>query len=205
MILAIDTATQFAGLALYNEDGIFAEETWYAERNHTTELMPRLSRMLNLAKLEVVHLTALAVSLGPGSFTGLRIGLAIAKGLALPHKLPVVGVPTLEITAYPFRDIKLPVWSVAQAGRGRLLAACFDRQDDRWQAIIAPHLTTIETLAEKIEHFVLFVGPDRLSGYSLASSRLSGRDCRTSLESQRSRRSRCIGANLRLVSVSCYT
>jgi tRNA threonylcarbamoyladenosine biosynthesis protein TsaB len=158
MILAIDTATQFAGLALYNEDGIFAEETWYAERNHTTELMPRLSRMLNLAKLEVVHLTALAVSLGPGSFTGLRIGLAIAKGLALPHKLPVVGVPTLEITAYPFRDIKLPVWSVAQAGRGRLLAACFDRQDDRWQAIIAPHLTTIETLAEKIEHFVLFVG-----------------------------------------------
>ena len=158
MILAIDTATQMAGLALYNEDGIYAEETWYADRNHTIELMPRLVRMLNQAKLEVANLTALAVSLGPGSFTGLRIGLAVAKGLALPHKLPVVGVPTLEVTAYPFRDIKLPVWALAQAGRGRILAACYDRKDDGWQAIAEAHVTTIETLAEKIEHFALCVG-----------------------------------------------
>ena len=158
MILGIDTATQMAGLALYNEDGIYAEETWYADRNHTIELMPRLVRMLNQAKLEVANLTALAVSLGPGSFTGLRIGLAIAKGLALPHKLPVVGVPTLEVTAYPFRDIKLPVWALAQAGRGRILAACYDRKDDGWQAIVEAHVTTIETLAEKIEQFALCVG-----------------------------------------------
>ena len=158
MILALDTATRFAGLALYNHDGIFAEESWYADRNHTVELMPRLVRLLNLANLSVADLTALAVSVGPGSFTGLRIGLAVAKGMALPHKLPVVGVPTLEITAYPFREIKLPVWAVAQAGRGRILAACFDRQDDHWQAVVEAHVTTVAGLAEKIEQFGLCVG-----------------------------------------------
>ena len=114
MILAIDTATQYASLALYNQDGLYAEETWYAGRNHTVELMPRIVRTLALANLKAANLTALAVSLGPGSFTGVRIGLAVAKGMALPHKLPVVGVPTLEATAYPLRMTGLPVWAIAQ-------------------------------------------------------------------------------------------
>ena len=76
MILAIDTATQYASLALYQSDGIFAEDNWFSGRNHTIELSPRLARMLKLAKLNVSDLTALAVALGPGSFTGLRIGVA---------------------------------------------------------------------------------------------------------------------------------
>lgn len=158
MILAIDTATQYAGLALYNPDGVFAEESWHAGRNHTTELMPRIVRMLNLANLTVPQLTALAVSLGPGSFTGLRIGLAVAKGLALPNKLPVVGVPTLEIEAYPFKDSTLPVWAVAQAGRGRILAACYAHKDEQWQPIVEPYLTTVDNLAQKIQNDALCTG-----------------------------------------------
>lgn len=158
MILAIDTATQYAGMALYNKDGVYAEESWYAGRNHTTELMPRLVRMLKLADFRVANLTALAVSLGPGSFTGLRIGLATAKGLALPHKLPVVGVPTLDIVAYPFRNSKLPVWAIAQAGRGRILAACYANKEQQWQAISEPQLTTFEALAQKINESAICVG-----------------------------------------------
>jgi tRNA threonylcarbamoyladenosine biosynthesis protein TsaB len=158
MILAIDTATLYAGLALYNQDGIRAEESWYAGRNHTVELMPRLVRMLKLASLQVTDLTALAVSLGPGSFTGLRIGLAVAKGLALPHKLPVIGVPTLEIVAYPFRDQTLPVWPVAQAGRGRILTACYAFKKKEWQLLIEPHLTTFEALAQEIAGPALCAG-----------------------------------------------
>jgi len=158
MILAIDTATQHAGLALYDQNGIYAEESWYAGRNHTVELMPRLVRMLKLANLRVAQLTALAVSLGPGSFTGLRIGLATAKGLALPHKLPVVGVPTLDIVAYPFQDRNLPVWAIVQAGRGRILAACYAAREQQWQLITEAHLTTFDNLAQKIDKFVLCVG-----------------------------------------------
>jgi len=151
MILAIDTATQYAGLALYNQSGLCAEETWFAGRNHTIELTPRLERMLENANLTIADLSALAVALGPGSFTGLRIGLAVAKGLALPHKLAVVGIPTLEITAYPLRHSQLPVWAVAQAGRGRILTACFARKDTEWQQIVDPYLTSFEALAKEID------------------------------------------------------
>jgi tRNA threonylcarbamoyladenosine biosynthesis protein TsaB len=158
MILAIDTATQYAGLALYSQDGLRAEESWYTDRNHTVELMPRVVRMLQSAQLKVTDLTALAVSIGPGSFTGLRIGLAVAKGIALPHKLAVVGVPTLEAAAYPFRDQPLPVWVIAQAGRGRILAACYGREEDRWQPLVNPAVTTIEALVRQIGQPALCTG-----------------------------------------------
>ncbi len=158
MILAIDTATQYAGLALYKPAGVYAEQAWYAGRNHTIELMPRIARMLKSANLSVSDLTALAVSLGPGSFTGLRIGLAAAKGMALPYKLPVVGVPTLEVVAYPWRDRGLAVWAIAQAGRGRILAACYAQVDDQWQPLEAPHLTNFKSLAPRIKEAALCTG-----------------------------------------------
>lgn len=159
MILAIDTATQFASLALYNQDGVLAEESWFADRNHTVEVMPRLTRMLKLANLKVADLTALAVSLGPGSFTGVRIGLSVAKGLALPYKLPVIGVSTLEIAAYPLRSSTLPVWAIVQAGRGRIIAACYGHQGEQeWQLLVEPHLTTFENLARQINKPVLCTG-----------------------------------------------
>jgi tRNA threonylcarbamoyladenosine biosynthesis protein TsaB len=158
MILAIDTATLYAGLALYNQDGVHAEETWHAGRNHTVELTPRLARMLQSARLKVTDLSALAVSIGPGSFTGLRIGLAVAKGLALPHKLPVIGVPTLEIVAYPFREQTLPIWPIVQAGRGRILAACYTLKKKEWQLLVEPHLTTFEALVEQMTQPALCTG-----------------------------------------------
>ncbi|MBE7550858.1 MAG: tRNA (adenosine(37)-N6)-threonylcarbamoyltransferase complex dimerization subunit type 1 TsaB [Anaerolineales bacterium] len=158
MILAIDTATQYASLALYNQDGVLAEESWFADRNHTVEVMPRLTRMLKLANLKVADLTALAVSLGPGSFTGVRIGLAVAKGLALPYKLPVIGVSTLEIAAYPLRSSTLPVWAIVQAGRGRIIAACYGQSEQEWQLLVEPHLTTFENLAHQINKPALCTG-----------------------------------------------
>jgi tRNA threonylcarbamoyladenosine biosynthesis protein TsaB len=158
MILAIDTATQYASLALYNQDGVLAEESWFSGRNHTVEVMPRLTRMLGQANLKVAELTALAVSLGPGSFTGVRIGLAVAKGLALPHKLPVIGVSTLETAAYPLRARNLPVWVILQAGRGRIIAACYGLAEEAWGLLVEPHLTTVETLAEQINQPTLCTG-----------------------------------------------
>ena len=84
MLLAIDTATHYAGLALYGEGQVWAEENWRSAMTHSVELMPRIRRMLSTQQVAVEALAGIAVSLGPGSFTGLRIGLAAAKGLALP-------------------------------------------------------------------------------------------------------------------------
>lgn len=158
MLLAIDTATEFAGLALYDEDTLWAEEIWHAARNHTVELMPRLNRMLQKANLKVSELEGLAVSIGPGSYTGVRIGVAVAKGLALPYNLSVIGVPTLDIAAYPHRDQDLPVVAVVQAGRKRILVAHYDWIDTVWQQVIPPALTTVPQLAQSLIKPVLVTG-----------------------------------------------
>ena len=158
MILAIDTATEFAGLALYNQDSLWAEEIWRAARNHTVELMPRLHRMLKKAALRAADLESIAVCIGPGSYTGVRIGVATAKGLALPHNLSVIGVNTLEITAYPHRRQALPVVAVAKAGRKRILTAGYRWEKRRWTQSQPFQLTTIAELAAQLTRPVLIAG-----------------------------------------------
>ena len=158
MMLAIDTATEFAGLALYTEDTVWAEEIWHAARNHTVEVMPRLHHMLQKRSLSVAQLDGIAVSIGPGSYTGVRIAVALAKGLALPHNLPVIGVPTLEIVAYPHRAQTLPVIAVAQAGRKRILTASYGWVNKEWVQVKLPALTTVSALAKTITDPVLISG-----------------------------------------------
>lgn len=158
MLLAIDTATAFAGLALFSPDGVWAEDSWYAARNHSVTLMPRLHQMLATIKVKVSDLDAIVVSLGPGSYTGVRVAAAIAKGLALPHQTPVVGIPTLDVTAYPFRHNLDPVIAVAEAGRKRVLAARYAHTEPGWQQTVPPATFTIEELAASFSDRVLITG-----------------------------------------------
>jgi tRNA threonylcarbamoyladenosine biosynthesis protein TsaB len=99
MLLAIDTSTQMIGLALYDGTRVLCEMTWQSRNHHTIELSPAVSDLLERCGTRPAELGALGVALGPGSFTSLRIGLALVKGLALALKIPVVGVPTLDILA----------------------------------------------------------------------------------------------------------
>ncbi len=158
MVLAIDTATDYAGLALYDGQRLWAEEIWFAARNHSVELGPRLKRMLAVAKISVSQLGGIAVSIGPGSYTGVRVGVALAKGLAMPHQLATVGVPTLDIVAYPHRYQTLPVVAVAQAGRKRLLVAHYAWVDQIWTQIQPPYLTDMLALTEVLTNHRLVVG-----------------------------------------------
>jgi tRNA threonylcarbamoyladenosine biosynthesis protein TsaB len=160
MLLAIDTATRTAGLALYDPSGrrILGEEAWYSMDNHTVELMPRLVRLLDQQGVLAAGLTGLAVSLGPGSFTGLRSGLGVAKGLALACRIPLVGVPTLDVVAQPHKAQRLPIWAILQAGRGRICAAYYARTRGRWRRKGGYQLTTLEELCEQVERPTLFCG-----------------------------------------------
>ena len=97
MLLAIDTATDTASLALHDGFQVRVEHTWESARRHTVELVPRLLAALEQVGLGAEHLSGVAVTRGPGSFTGLRVGIAVAKGLALARGLPLVGVPTLGV------------------------------------------------------------------------------------------------------------
>lgn len=123
MLLAIDTATRLASIALYHRDGIVAEMAWRSRENHTVELMAQIVHLLDLCRLTKNDLRAIGVALGPGSFTGLRVGMSVAKGLAFGLHIPILGVPTLDAIALPHAWNALPIWAILAAGRGRFSVA----------------------------------------------------------------------------------
>jgi tRNA threonylcarbamoyladenosine biosynthesis protein TsaB len=123
MLLAIDTATRVASLALYDADGLVAESTWRARENHTIELTAQIVSLLQLAHTPTTALKAIGVALGPGSFTGLRVGMSIGKGLAFGAGIPLFGVPTLDVIAHANANQSIPIWAVVAAGRGRYSVA----------------------------------------------------------------------------------
>lgn len=99
LVLAIDSATPVAGVALVSDRAVIREEFVNFKKNHSEILLPLIHTVLQESECTWHDLTALAVSLGPGSFTGLRIGMATVKGLSLATGLPIVGIPTLDMLA----------------------------------------------------------------------------------------------------------
>jgi tRNA threonylcarbamoyladenosine biosynthesis protein TsaB len=132
MILAIDTATRRAGLAVHDGHTVRAELTWDTSDHHTVELMPRLVEVLEQINVAIDQISGLGVSIGPGSFTGVRVGVAAAKGLALARNIPIVGVRSTDILAYALPWCPPPLVVVVRAGRGRWIAARYIK-DEEWQ------------------------------------------------------------------------
>jgi len=158
LLLAIDTSTQMASVALYDGVAVRAELTWASPRHHTVELAPRIAEILSAKKVGVGALTGLAVALGPGSFTGLRIGLAVGKGLALARNLPLVGVPTLDVVAYAQARRRATLYAILTAGRGRICVAPYRWRRGRWRQIAAPQITTWTELVEWADAKAVFCG-----------------------------------------------
>lgn len=125
MLLAIDTSTAWAGVALVGEHGAEATCLWRAERMHTVQLLPWIDRLFAARTLQPDVLTGVAVATGPGSFTGLRTGIAAAKGIATGLDIPLIGVSTLLYTAWPHRHRGMPIRAVLAVGRNRLAVAAY--------------------------------------------------------------------------------
>lgn len=157
MELAIDTSTDFASIALSHEGATISELTWHSGQKHTVELVPNIERMLRQAKVERKSLEAIFVAKGPGSFNGLRVGMSTAKGLAFALNIPLVGVSTLEIEAYPFAFTGLLLCPIQNAGRGEI-ATAFYRQSDEWCCVEEEHITTVEALCQRIDEETVFCG-----------------------------------------------
>jgi tRNA threonylcarbamoyladenosine biosynthesis protein TsaB len=128
-LLAIDASTEQASVALFDGEAT-AELSWPAGRNQTTTMLAEIARLADLAGCDArADLGCVAVATGPGMFNGLRVGMSIAKGLALASGLDLVGVPTLAIAAHPFGIAVFPVVAVAAAGRKRLIWQRFQAAD----------------------------------------------------------------------------
>jgi tRNA threonylcarbamoyladenosine biosynthesis protein TsaB len=134
VLLAIDTSTRNVGIALYDGIQVLSEMVWASHDYHTVELAPAINEILSRAGFTVKDLKLCAVATGPGSFTGLRIGVAVAKGLALSGHLPLIGIPTLDIVAesQPITP-GIALVAVLQAGRQRLAVGWYSTSDGQWQ------------------------------------------------------------------------
>jgi tRNA threonylcarbamoyl adenosine modification protein YeaZ len=158
MLLAIDTSTDTASLALVQDSQVLAELTWRCEQNHSVELLPRLADLLGRSKSNLQSINCIIVAKGPGSFNGLRIGVSTAKGLAFSLGIPIVGISTLEVEAYQHAETNLPICPIFNAGRGEIATAIYQMKDNEWRQIIGEHITTVETLCSQITTKTLFCG-----------------------------------------------
>ena len=158
MQLAIDTSTDTASLALVQDGEVLAELTWRCGQNHTTQLLPHLSHLLNQTKLSLQSASCIIVAKGPGSYNGLRVGISTAKGLAFSLGIPIIGVSTLEVEAYQHADRGLPICPIFNAGRGEIATAMYQRKRNKWCQLTAQHITTVETLCSQITTKTIFCG-----------------------------------------------
>jgi tRNA threonylcarbamoyladenosine biosynthesis protein TsaB len=125
LTLGIDTATRTGGVALVEGGKVVSSRTCPLRLTHSESLLPVVAELLEESAVSLSRVKAVAVAAGPGSFTGLRVGLATAKGLAVGKELPVVGVPTMEALALPYRDEKMPVWILLPSRRDHVFTGLF--------------------------------------------------------------------------------
>ncbi len=155
LILALDTATLVSSVALAGHGRLLAELTVQTTKTHSERLMPHIEQLLALADTDKSAVGAVAVSIGPGSFTGLRIGLATAKALAYALNIPIIGVPTLAALAYGCPVPGAVLAPTMDAQKGNIYMALY-----RWQAgtldevtppAVLPHAAAAVQLAARPE------------------------------------------------------
>lgn len=140
-ILGLDTATSLASVALLEDGRLIAAATYpahgqidltgAAKSNHAETVLPLIQSLLDGAGMVLSDLNAMAISIGPGSFTGLRIGLALVKGLAYDHQLPVVGVSSLEARAASLQNSSGDICALLDARKEEVYAALFHASEGR--------------------------------------------------------------------------
>jgi len=157
-ILALETSTLTGGVALLDGDCLVAEYTLSVRATHSERLMAAVDRLLNDSGWAVETLEGVAVSIGPGSFTGLRIGVSTAKGLGLALGIPLVGVPTLDALAALLPHARDPVCPILDAKKGELYTSLFHWEGGRmvrdWEYLAL----TPRDLCARLSGPVIFVG-----------------------------------------------
>lgn len=134
-ILAIDTATQVSSVAVLKEGRLLAELTMQGKLTHSETLLPHIEQVLKMAAVAKEELTGIAVSNGPGSFTGLRIGLAAAKAMSYVLGIPLVGVSTLQALAYQLPAPGVRVMCLLDAQKGNAYVESYRWENNSLQVV----------------------------------------------------------------------
>lgn len=183
-ILAIETATSWQSVAILEDDAVLARRDQDAGGAHGLLLLPSIDRMLAEAGLELGSLDGLACSIGPGSFTGIRVGVATCLGLRAATGLPLALVPTLEAMAWGVKSAMIPICPVLTSRRGELYWAIFRRSvEGGLNCILPEHVGPPNLLAKSLAEHVLVFGDGWVSMESEIRAALPS-SATVSLESQ---------------------
>jgi len=170
-ILSIETSTMLGGVAIIDESaGLIAETRLNVKTTHSERLMTAVNNTLVQSEIDLDAIDAFAVAIGPGSFTGLRIGLSTVKGLSYATGKPVVTVPTLEAFAWNFQYSSYPVCLMLDARKSEVYSAVYVWEDDSFSTVIECVSIKPEALLEKLQGKVLFAG----EGVLLYREKISG-------------------------------
>ena len=152
-LLAVETSTTTSSVAVVSSEGVRVEITLGLTSSHSDSLLGAIDHALAQASLGISDLAGLAVSVGPGSFTGLRIGLATVKGLAEAHPLPIVAVSSLEVLAMNAPAGPMRVCPALDARKGEIYAALYAWESGAagWRTLVAEGAWTPEALAKRLE------------------------------------------------------
>lgn len=152
MLLAIDTSSLVLSCALAEGNKLIAEWTVQKRLTHSEQLIPHLDMMMNEAGVSKKEVNAIAVSIGPGSFTGLRIGLATAKMASYIWKVPVIGVDTLEALAYNMKGANAFILPLVDAQKGNVYTALYAAYAEFWKELPESVLSIDDAIDGAIAH-----------------------------------------------------
>ena len=160
-ILALDSSGIVASVAVVEDDTLLAEYTVNYKKTHSQTLLPMLDEIVKMTELELESVDAIAVAAGPGSFTGLRIGSATAKGLGLALKKPLVAVPTVDALAYNLYDAQGLICPIMDARRKQVYTGIYRYEDHRLITVKDQMAVGIEELLSMLNEMgetVTFLG-----------------------------------------------
>jgi tRNA threonylcarbamoyladenosine biosynthesis protein TsaB len=148
LLLALDTSTSTAGVALFDGQRVLSETTWLAGREHSSRVLVEVEGALGRVGRTPEDLTGLVVARGPGSFTGVRVALSVAKGMAAGLSIPLWGVSSLDVLAHAAGGPGCRVRAVLEAGRGRYATALYAGGEVIEAARLAPLDQLIQSITE---------------------------------------------------------
>jgi tRNA threonylcarbamoyladenosine biosynthesis protein TsaB len=159
LLLAIDTSTSTGSIALRGDAGIVGLLTASVDLTHSEGLMPAVDNLLRRTGRTVDEITALACVAGPGSYTGLRVGVATAQGLALAKNLPCVGISSLDTLAWALPHARYPICPLLPARKGWLYARLYRWEGDAPQPLTEELYVEPDELIRSIQEPTILYGP----------------------------------------------
>jgi tRNA threonylcarbamoyladenosine biosynthesis protein TsaB len=161
LILGIETATMQVGCAIGGHEGVLAHVEVTRGRRHAETLVPAIEFLCRKADVRLDELGVIAVDIGPGLFTGMRVGIATGKALAHALRVPMIGIASLDLLAFPLRFCPRTIGAVIDARRGELFSAFYRQVPGGVQRLTEPALGTPDDLLADVEALgqeVLLVG-----------------------------------------------